>query len=51
MLCLSCTLIAGKGCADHEVVAATGANDRLVTEAAAVGTPFHFFRPLRALDL
>jgi hypothetical protein len=34
--------MAGKGCADPEVVAAAGASDWLVTEAAAVGTPFHF---------
>jgi predicted ATPase/class 3 adenylate cyclase len=35
-------LMAGKGYADPEVVAALGRANRLVTETAAVGTPLHF---------
>jgi hypothetical protein len=49
MPCLSRTaggltqaLMACEGCADPEVVAALERANRLVTETAAVGTPFHF---------
>ena len=47
MPCLWCiaggltqALMAGEGCADPDVVAALERANRLVTETAAVGTPF-----------
>jgi class 3 adenylate cyclase/predicted ATPase len=40
---LTQALMAGKGYADPEVVAALERANRLVTETAAVGTPLHFF--------
>ena len=40
---LTQALMAGKGYADPEVVAALERANRLVTETAAVGTPVHFF--------
>ena len=39
---LTAALMAGKGYADPEVVAALERANRLVTETAAVGTPLHF---------
>jgi predicted ATPase len=40
---LTTALMAGKGYADPEVVAALERANRLVTETGAVGTPLHFF--------
>ena len=40
---LTAALMAGKGYADPEVVAAAERANRLVTETASVGTPVHFF--------
>jgi len=40
---LTTALMAGKGYADPEAVAALERANRLVTETAAVGTPLHFF--------
>jgi class 3 adenylate cyclase/predicted ATPase len=40
---LTAALMAGKGFADPEAVAALERANRLVTETAAVGTPVHFF--------
>jgi class 3 adenylate cyclase/predicted ATPase len=40
---LTTALMAGKGFADPEAVAALERANRLVTETAAVGTPLHFF--------
>ena len=39
---LTAALMAGKGFADPEAVAALGRANRLVTETASVGTPVHF---------
>jgi hypothetical protein len=39
---LTTALMAGKGFADPEVVAALERANRLVTETASVGTPVHF---------
>jgi predicted ATPase len=40
---LTTALMAGKGYADRETVAALERANRLVTETASVGTPLHFF--------
>jgi predicted ATPase len=40
---LTAALMAGKGFADPEAIAALERANRLVTETAAVGTPVHFF--------
>jgi predicted ATPase len=40
---LTAALMAGKGYADPEVIAALERANRLVTETGAVGTPLHFF--------